>query len=640
LSYSLMQILYQPVHQKYKEKVMIIADTVVTMAGSLLGGLITLMHSYGYISTSLINLITIAAAVFMLVLWQIKQVGFIRIIEKSMNLADSLDISKLFGKMGISGFLPYMAKKAEQGKPFEKILMLDILRRADFEGKEKLFKDVLVRGDLEIRMKIIDMAFEGSIPFTVLSESCGELVKDTEVIQYFIYIIFMNYKLAGENGILERLEEVKACVDKAKLNVLQRRMLEYLFEGCKEAYGTIVRQMAASQKSSDLRTLLKIMDNFVGIEDDVNRSVLLSIMLNLKGYQGILKDTVMLCSVYDGDLDMMYLKEVFAGYYQMEVVERVCSCYGAEKVIKNLKDSKMLIPRVYVLYAATRQAHSTLDNYLDVYREVKERLKELVIEKRKIQETNQPVKVLLSEGIDSLIASVSAALLEFLFAYYGVPEVNQIEKHLQCVDGKKMIQEIVRNSLPMKVSNEILPMMEEKLEITEYRFIYSAFIVGGMHRILSNLYMVLGGEIMEEHFSREIEMISILKKTSVFKDLDMESLYELMRIGEFVDYGGSETVVRKGETGDKLYVVIEGDAGIYRDETKEPIAVVRCGEMFGEEDVIEHSHRLSTVRTFDKSVFFRINGDEFVSLVRTNDELAFSLLEVLAGKLRSDMKID
>jgi MFS family permease len=640
LSYSIMQILYQPVHQKHKEKVMVIADTVVIMAGSLIGGLITLLHSYGCLSTRLINYISIAAAVCMLALWQMKQAGFIRIIERTMNLSDSLDINKLFGKMGMSGFLPYMSKKVEQGKPFEKMLMLDILRRADFGEKEKLFKNALLESDLEIRMKIIDRTFEGNIPFAVLTESCRELAADTEALQYLIYNFFMNYKHARESGVFEGLAEVKNGIDKMKLDLLQRRMFEYLYEGNKQVYELLVKQMGSSRKNSDLRILLKIMDNFVGLEDEVNHSVLLSIMLNLKDYQGILKDTASLCSVYDRDLDMMYLKEVFTGYCQAEVVEKVCSCYGAETVIYHLKESRLLIPRVYILHAATRQTQRKLDDYLDVYREVKERLKELVIEKMKIRETSHAVKVLLIEEVERLISSVSAALLEFLFSYYGVPEVSHLERHLSSADGKKMILEIVRNSLPVKVTNEILPILEENLEITERRFIYSALITGGMHQILSNLYMVLGGEIMEEHFSKEIETVSILKNTSVFKNLNMESLNELMRIGEFVCYSAGEAVVRKGETGDKLYVFIEGAAGIYQDDTQEPIAVAGCGEIFGEEDVIEWSPSLLTVRTLDKSVFFRINGDEFVSLARTNNELTFSLLVVLASKLRNDMKTD
>jgi len=637
LSYSLMQILYQPVHQKYREKIMVIADMVVIMVGSLLGGLITLLHSYGYLDTRLINSISIVVTVGMLILWQIKQVGFIRIIENSMNLADRLDINKLFGKKGMSGFLPYMAKKVEQGKPFEKILMLDLLKHADFEDKEVVFKNALLNGDLEIRMKIIDMAFAGSIPFSVLTESCGELVQDTPVLQYLIYNLFVNYRLAQKSGVIEGLAAVKAVINKTNLNLLQGRMFEYLYEGNQEAYELIVQQLGTSQKSGDLRILLNIMDNFVGIEDDVNRSMLLSIMLNLKGYQGILKDTAAVCSVYDRDMDMMYLKEVFTGYCQQDVVDKVCSCYGAPEVIKNLKDNEMLIPKVYVLHAATQQARDTLDDYMGVYQEVKEKLKELVIEKLKIQGNLHTVEVLLREEINSLISSVSAALLEFLFAYYEIPEVTNLEQHLRSPNEKKMILEIVRNSLPLKVSNEILPILEEKLEFSEHQFIYSTLNVGGTHQILSNIYMVLGGEIMEQQFSSEIETVAILKKTSVFKNLDIESLYELLRIGEFVSYGAGEVVVKKSEPGDKLYVVIKGEAGIYQDE--DCIAIIGFGEMFGEEDVVEQSLSISTVKTINDSLFFQIDGDEFVFLARTNNALAFSLLEVLAGKLRNDMKI-
>jgi hypothetical protein len=182
LSYSLMQILYQPIHQKYKEKVMIIADTIVIMAGSLIGGFLTLLHSWGYISTAWINYICLIVVAGTFILWQIKQAGFIRIIERSMNLAESLDINKLFGKIGISGFLPYMTKKVEHGKPFEKILMLDISKHIDFNGKEKLFASALGNGDLEIKMKIIDLVYEGSVPFKVLTDNCRELLRDTQAL--------------------------------------------------------------------------------------------------------------------------------------------------------------------------------------------------------------------------------------------------------------------------------------------------------------------------------------------------------------------------------------------------------------------------------------------------------------------------
>lgn len=635
LSYSLMQLLYQPVHQRYKEKVMIVADVVVSLAGSIIGGIITLMHSEGYLSLMFINSITVAAALAMLVLWQIKQAGFISIIERSMNLSDSLDIGKLFGKSGMAGFLPYMMKKVKNGKPYEKLLMLDIIKNAEFKDKEKFFKNVVLQGNIELRMKIIDMAFDGAIPLKILADSCKVL--DLSSAQYLIGHIFLNYKKVMESTGIEAFSEIRKVVNKKKLNELQRWMFGYMYEGEKFAYESMVQQLSSSKKSGDLKILLKIMNNFTGIEDDTNRSALLSIMLNLKGYQGVLLETAELCSVYDKDMDMMYLKEVFTGCCQYEVVDRVCRCYGPDTIIDNLRSSSILIPRIYTLHAAAMKVENPLNSYFTAYQEVKEHLKNLTVEKLKIGRSNHPVKVLLSEELTRLTSSVMVSVLEFLFRCYGVPEVNHLEKHLLSVEGRKTVMEIVKNSLPLRISDEILEIMEERLEVQDEKYDYSLLTVGGMHHILANIYMILGGEIMEEQFNREIEAIALLKKTSVFKGLDIESLYELLRIGEMIVYGKEEEIVSKGHINDKLYVVIEGEAGVYENLHYHHVAVVECGEVFGIEDVFSKGQRTTTVKTFDESLLFSIAGDDLLTLIKTNDELAFSIVNVLAGQLRRVM---
>lgn len=637
LSYSLLQLLYQPVHPKYKEKVMVIADMVVVLVGSLLGGVITLMHSKGIISLTFINTLTIVVSLAMLVLWQIKQPGFISIIEKTMNLSENLDIGKLFGKSGISGFLPYMTEKVKSGKPFEKLLMLDILKNADFKDKEKAFKSVVSQGNLEMRMKIIDMAFEGQLPLGVLAD-CGKTL-DMPSIQYLLERIFMNYKKVLENKALEVFSDIKKAVDKVKLNNLQKNMYEYLFEDEKAAYERIVQQLCSSGKSSDLKVLIRIMSNFVGIEDDVNRSALISIMLNLKGYQGVTIETAELCSVYDKDMEMIYLKEVFTGNCQYDVVDRICSCYGEDTVIENLANNPLLIPEVYTLHAAARKMENPMDEYSDVYREVKGKLQRLTEEKLRISKSNHPVKVILIEELDKLISSVTVSLLEFLFKCYGVSKVNNLEKHLRSEDDKKKVVEIVKNSLPLRVSNEILPIMQEQVESRNENYSYSVLDIGGTHRILSNIYMILGGEIMQEQFGKEIEAIALLKNTHVFKDLDIESLFELLKTGEIIAYQKDQTVAVKGELSDKLFVIIEGKVGVYSESNGYPVSVLECGEVFGLEDVFNKGQRKTTIKAFDEALLFIMNGEELLSLINTNDKLAFSVVNVLAGQLRRLMTV-
>lgn len=635
LTYSLMQLLYQPVNNRYRDTVMVLADLVVILAGSIIGGGISLLHSLGILGTNTLTVISIIFALVMIILWQLKQSGYVSVIEKTMNFTDCFDSDKILGKVGLSGLRTYISDKIYGSSNQDKIFALGLIKYADDKDKEKLVKHSFKTGNIEVRLKISDMIFDGSVKSEFL-QGLTEII-DSKVLQYLLNKLFINFRSPEAEAVFLFLKENIPGLDSTDMEEASRIMLEYVAEGKSSKYQCLLEVLSASQKTEDSHLLVRIMKNFIGKEDDINRSFLMSVMFNLKGYQGMPEDMVELCSAYDtgAGMDYVYLKEVFSGYCRHGIVRKVCQCYTGETVANTFKEDNLLIPRVYLLHALVKTSGQDLKQYAGIYSDVLGMLKELIIEKNKIQAAVHPVKQLLNEELERLVASVTCVVLDYLFAFHGVSLETNLEENLESTERRPMLCEIVQNSLPLGISREILPVINQELTspVKEYR--YSVLNVGGMHRILTNLYMILGGEVMEEQFRREVEHMTILKGVSIFNGLNLEQLYALLNISKFKPFPAGYIVIRKGDMGDKFYVVVKGEVGIYLDEEQEPIAITTSGGIFGEMSIIDSDVRTTTVKTFGEVLLLEFDGDSFLSMLKKNTDMAFAVAATISQRINT-----
>lgn len=637
MSFSLVQILFQPANKRYKDNVIIIADMFVKFIGCIVGGLISLMYVYGYLDIVSASIVSAVATCIMLALWHKKQSGFITATEKTLNFSDDIDLRKLFGSQGIANYIPYLKKKLKQGDYTDMVFALDFIKKVDLEGKEELMLVAYKRNNIEIKIRIIEDVFETKVSDNLLRNIIE--FASPEVVSLIIKKMFQNFMNFNEKNAAEIIVLNKELFDKNNMDSLTVRMYEYLFEDNKEHYELILQHFSTLRKNDDNKVVIQIMSNYIGIEDGINQMYLLSFMFDLKGHKHIIKDIVALCSIYDinGGMDMMFLMEVLSGYCSIEIMESVCRCYGSERVIQLFKDNDQLIPKAYVLYAATKEPSEKINSFHTDYLDVKEKLSSLIKEKLKIEKLEHPLKSLLMDEINFLVASIKAVMIEYLFKCYRIPSVENVEKHLLSDNKKDLVCEIIMNSLPLKVVNEISPLINEKVKIEDEKFDYAVLKVGGMHHGLANLYMFLGGETMEEGFNKEIGKVTILKSTPLFNELDIEELYELTRITEFVENDEAQTVISKGELGDKFFVVLDGEVGVYLNESEDYIQRIGVGEIFGELAVISESQRTATVKTLVRTKLLIFNGSDFISLLKKNGNLALTVIKVLSRRLKSVM---
>jgi CRP/FNR family transcriptional regulator len=101
-------------------------------------------------------------------------------------------------------------------------------------------------------------------------------------------------------------------------------------------------------------------------------------------------------------------------------------------------------------------------------------------------------------------------------------------------------------------------------------------------------------------------------------------------------YADGEVVVRQGEEGDCLYVVMEGQLDVVREEQGREIVIRTVGkdELFGEMAVFERQRRSATVRARGPARVLTLDKKNFLRRVNEDPSLAFRIVETMSRRVR------
>ena len=117
----------------------------------------------------------------------------------------------------------------------------------------------------------------------------------------------------------------------------------------------------------------------------------------------------------------------------------------------------------------------------------------------------------------------------------------------------------------------------------------------------------------------------------LFSRLLERELLRIMEVAELLEYEPGEIVMREGDRGDQLFIVVDGLLQIMRGE--QMLSEVGPGEHFGEMALIRSMPRSATVRAVDKSELLAIRRADFFAILRKEYELAVKLLWQFLGVL-------
>jgi len=106
-------------------------------------------------------------------------------------------------------------------------------------------------------------------------------------------------------------------------------------------------------------------------------------------------------------------------------------------------------------------------------------------------------------------------------------------------------------------------------------------------------------------------------------------------------YKDGEIIIKQGEEGNCLYVVQEGNVGVFHENDTKEIKIAELGpsEFFGEMGLFDKDVRSATVRSIGESRILTIDKKNFYRTIQRDPSLAYRLLEKMSRRLRETNKM-
>jgi CRP/FNR family transcriptional regulator, cyclic AMP receptor protein len=135
----------------------------------------------------------------------------------------------------------------------------------------------------------------------------------------------------------------------------------------------------------------------------------------------------------------------------------------------------------------------------------------------------------------------------------------------------------------------------------------------------------------------EQEIITIMQTVPLFQSLAHRQLQSLAKLVYEREYPAGETIVKQGEGGVGLFVIISGSAEAVRERSDGSQMVVNTfgtTDFFGELALLDDGQRTASVITTAPTKCLGVVRWDFQSLLRTDAEMAVAVLTEMARRFR------
>jgi HEAT repeat protein len=135
-----------------------------------------------------------------------------------------------------------------------------------------------------------------------------------------------------------------------------------------------------------------------------------------------------------------------------------------------------------------------------------------------------------------------------------------------------------------------------------------------------------------------MERLLALKQVPLFSQLSLEQLEAVQRTSVEVEYLTNETIMREGERGGDLYLLIDGRVRVYkgyRTASQTLLSTMTAVSYFGEMAAIDDRPRSATVVAAERSRMLRLDGESLKELIRQMPEISFEILLNLTARVRN-----
>ena len=162
---------------------------------------------------------------------------------------------------------------------------------------------------------------------------------------------------------------------------------------------------------------------------------------------------------------------------------------------------------------------------------------------------------------------------------------------------------------------------------------------GGGHDNITTVVIRVGEAIEDQADERAEELalkLEVLKGMQLFRYLSYKELVRVMNVTETREFEAGEKVIREGEPGEAMFVVLDGQVRMHKAEVT--VAELDRGQHFGEMALIDRTVRSLTATATTASRLIEIRRKDFYAIIKKEPGLSVKLLwsfvQVLAERLR------
>jgi PPM family protein phosphatase len=153
---------------------------------------------------------------------------------------------------------------------------------------------------------------------------------------------------------------------------------------------------------------------------------------------------------------------------------------------------------------------------------------------------------------------------------------------------------------------------------------------GGIDNITSILVSVGATGDSDAERARKLHLKrELLSKMRLFRPLNDRELLRVLQVTEVLSYHNDDVVMAQGESGEELFIVLEGSVKVFRGDAL--IATLNQGSHVGEMSLVRNQPRSATVKSSGDSELMVIRRRDFFELLRTEHALAVKLLWQFLG---------
>jgi CRP/FNR family transcriptional regulator, cyclic AMP receptor protein len=127
----------------------------------------------------------------------------------------------------------------------------------------------------------------------------------------------------------------------------------------------------------------------------------------------------------------------------------------------------------------------------------------------------------------------------------------------------------------------------------------------------------------EEDMSELEQTLRFFSNARVLRMLDPESRRKLIDASEALTFQDGEVMVREGDPGDALFIIVDGVASVVIDDmgNSKPVAELTDGAFFGEMAVITDQPRSATVSARGRLSVLKIPKEAVLAILEENPKL-------------------